>query len=307
MKKDLISMRDMDRAEIERYLNLAAHVERLSAEDKRGILPGRILMVMFYEPSTRTRLSFESAMSRLGGKSYGFAETVATSVAKGESLRDTVSTVENYADILVIRHPSEGSARLAAEVSRLPVINAGDGSNQHPTQTLLDLYTIRKTIHRLSGFRIALVGDLKYSRTIHSLVQALMKFGDVSFTLTAPETLKMPRDILTDQEQNGCTFTDDADLADALQNNDIVYMTRVQRERFPDLLEYEKVKDAYYLHAGMLENAPPGLKILHPLPRVTEIASDVDQTRHAGYFDQVRNGLVMRQAILWYLLEGVAV
>jgi aspartate carbamoyltransferase catalytic subunit len=303
--KDLISVDDLSREGIERYLDLAAKVERLSDQERNRRLIGRILAVMFYEPSTRTRLSFEAAMHRLGGSVIGFSEAGATSVAKGESLRDTVRTVERYSDIIVIRHPREGAARMAAEAARIPVINAGDGTNQHPSQTLLDLYTLKKLFGGLKGIRIALAGDLKYSRTVHSLVQALALFESVEFLLVSPPTLKLPGYLKETGATSKVAFRETEDLRNAVRGCDVIYMTRIQKERFPDLLEYEKVKNAYCIDAALLAEAGSKLKVLHPLPRVNEIASDVDDKPFAGYFDQVGNGLVMRQAILLDLL-GVA-
>ncbi|HEY3446454.1 MAG TPA: aspartate carbamoyltransferase [Myxococcales bacterium] len=303
MKRDLISIDDLKREEIDRYLALAAKVEALSPEAKRAKLPGRVLAVLFYEPSTRTRLSFESAMCRLGGSVIGFADAGATSVAKGESLRDTGRTVERYADAIVIRHPREGAARVVAEAVQVPVINAGDGANQHPSQTLLDLYTIQKFFGGLkSGLRIALVGDLKYSRTVHSLVQALALFSGIEFLLVSPPLLKLPSYLREVGHARKASFRESEDLREAIQGCDVVYMTRIQKERFGDPVEYEKVKDAYLLTAEMLAGAKAGLRVMHPLPRVNEIAPDVDETEHAGYFEQVGNGIIVRQAVLLDLL-----
>lgn len=303
MKKDLISMEDLTLDEILDYLALAKRVEETPEDEKRLALVGKVMMVLFYEPSTRTRLSFESAMSRLGGNAIGFSALESTSVAKGESFIDTVKTVENYADTIVIRHSQEGAARLAAVTTHLPVINAGDGANQHPTQTLLDLYTIQKSLGRLDGLRLAIVGDLKYSRTVHSLIRALMNFQGIRFILVSPDMLRLP-DYLKKHEGNDLfAYTETADLEPALRSCDVVYMTRIQRERFPDPLDYQKVKDAYCLSAAMLTTVPRHLRILHPLPRVNEIAPDVDATPYASYFQQVRNGVTVRQAILLKLLE----
>ena len=301
MKRDLISMDDLSAGDIREYLELAEQVERIPHADKGSRLLGRILMVMFFEPSTRTRLSFESAMCRLGGSVIGFSESMITSVAKGESVVDTIHTVENYADIIVIRHPKEGTARLASEISYLPVINAGDGTNQHPSQTLLDLYTIKKFFGKIHGLRIAFIGDLKYSRTVHSLIQALLKFPRQNFLLVSPETLRLPEYLMRDDE-DAAIFSETTGIEEALSTCDLIYMTRIQKERFPDLVEYEKVKDSYCIDTGMLEHAPDSLRILHPLPRVNEISYSVDRTTYAGYFQQVRNGLFMRQAILLKLL-----
>ncbi|HGY54489.1 MAG TPA: aspartate carbamoyltransferase [Caldithrix abyssi] len=298
MRKDLISMEDLEKNEIQEYLTMAEKVEAMPLEERVKLLPGRIMAAMFFEPSTRTRLSFESAMHRLGGSVIGFAAKDATSVAKGESFTDTIHTVESYSDILVIRHPGEGTARLAAQESYLPVINAGDGANQHPTQTLLDLYTIRKDLGKIEGLKVAFVGDLKYSRTVHSLIRALMKFNVTDFTLVAPETLRLPEYFMHSDEPGRFRFHETERIEVAIQECDVLYMTRIQRERFPDLVEYEKVKDSYVLTAEMLSEAKDHLRVLHPLPRVNEIAYDVDNTKFAGYFPQARNGVIMRQAIL---------
>ncbi|MBN2710641.1 MAG: aspartate carbamoyltransferase [Calditrichaceae bacterium] len=298
MKKDLISMEDLTLEKIKSYLSEAKKVEGTPLQDRVRLLPGKILAALFFEPSTRTRLSFEAAMHRLGGSVIGFAEQGATSVSKGESFTDTIHTVENYCDIMVIRHPGEGTARLAANESILPVINAGDGSNQHPTQTLLDLYTIEKYLGKITGIKIAFVGDLKYSRTVHSLINALMKFSVTDFTLVAPEALKLPKYFMRTDQPGKFKFKETESLEDAIPECDILYMTRIQRERFPDLVEYEKVKDSYILSADMLKQARPHLKVLHPLPRVNEIAYNVDKTDFAGYFPQARNGVIMRQAII---------
>ncbi|HES60222.1 MAG TPA: aspartate carbamoyltransferase, partial [Caldithrix sp.] len=226
------------------------------------------------------------------------AEQSATSVSKGESFTDTIHTVENYSDILVIRHPGEGTARLAAKESHLPVLNAGDGSNQHPSQTLLDLYTIQKDLGKIEGIKMAFIGDLKYSRTVHSLIRALMKLNVTDFTLVAPESLRLQKYFMSNDEPGKYQFKETDDIEEAIKNCDVLYMTRIQRERFPDLVEYEKVKDSYVLTASMLKEAKEHARVLHPLPRVREIAYDVDKTKHAGYFPQMKNGVIIRQAIL---------
>ncbi|PKL47317.1 MAG: aspartate carbamoyltransferase [Candidatus Riflebacteria bacterium HGW-Riflebacteria-2] len=304
MKRDLISIEDLSEKHLRDYLELGKRVEGTSPEVCRKVLAGRILGVLFYEPSTRTRLSFEAAMLRMGGQVIGFSEALNTSVAKGESLADTIHTVEQYCDAIVIRHPREGAARLAAEVSRVPVINAGDGANQHPTQTLLDLYTLQNLFGRVDGLRIALVGDLKYSRTVHSLFHALARFKDVRFRFVSPETLKMPEYVIEASEGATTEVIETTSLEEAISDSDVVYMTRIQRERFPDPVEYEKVKDAYRLDRAALQNAPAHLKVLHPLPRVNEIATEVDSTPHAAYFPQAGYGMTMRQGILAHLLGG---
>jgi aspartate carbamoyltransferase catalytic subunit len=243
-------------------------------------------------------------MLRMGGQIIGFSEALNTSVAKGESLADTIRTVERYCDAIVIRHPREGAARLAAEISRVPVINAGDGANQHPTQTLLDLYTLQNLFGRVDGLRVALVGDLKYSRTVHSLFHALARFKDVRFRFVSPETLRMPEYVIEATEGSAAEIAETTNFEEAIADSDVIYMTRIQRERFPDPLEYEKVKDAYRLDRSALKHAPAHLKVLHPLPRVNEIATDVDSTQHAAYFPQAGYGMVMRQGILAHLLGG---
>lgn len=302
MKKDLISIDDLDLEDVLAYLDLAAKVEAIPDGDKCGLLAGKLLATLFFEPSTRTRLSFESAMARLGGRVIGFSETATSSTAKGETFSDTIRTVEQYADIIAVRHPREGTARLAAEIAAVPIINGGDGANQHPTQTLLDLYTLRKFFGKIAGLKIALVGDLKYSRTIHSLCRALLLFDGVQIALVSPESLRLPAYLMKAAAGTTTTFRETESLPDALREADVVYMTRIQKERFPDVVDYEKVKNAYVLDAKMLEDAPEHLKVLHPLPRVNEISPDVDATPHAGYFQQARNGVIMRQAIFLDLL-----
>jgi aspartate carbamoyltransferase catalytic subunit len=304
MKKDLISIDDLTLEQILDYLDLAARVEAMPNAEKMALLPGRLLATLFFEPSTRTRLSFEAAMCRLGGRVIGFSETASSSTAKGESFSDTIRTVEQYADIIAVRHPKEGTARLASEISTIPILNAGDGANQHPTQTLLDLFTLRKFFGKVDGLKIALVGDLKYSRTIHSLCRALLMFDGVAMTLVSPESLKLPKYLQKAAAGTTATFRETASLADAIRESDLVYMTRIQKERFPDVVEYEKVKDAYCLEASMLEGKPANFKVLHPLPRVNEISPDVDATPHAGYFEQARNGVIMRQALILDLLNA---
>ena len=303
MKKDLISIDDLRLEQILDYLDLAARVEAMPNAEKMALLPGKLLATLFFEPSTRTRLSFEAAMCRLGGRVIGFSETASSSTAKGESFSDSIRTVEQYADIIAVRHPKEGTARLASEIAKIPILNAGDGANQHPTQTLLDLFTLRKFFGKVDGLRIALVGDLKYSRTIHSLCRALLMFDGVAMTLVSPESLKLPKYLQKAAAGTTTKFRETDSLADAIRESDLVYMTRIQKERFPDAVEYEKVKDAYVLDAQMLAGKPAGFKVLHPLPRVNEISPDVDATPHAGYFEQARNGVIMRQALILDLLD----
>ncbi len=296
--RDIISMRDFSKEEIEFVLDVADELEgELKEKGSLKYAEGKILATLFYEPSTRTRLSFESAMHRLGGSVIGFSSAASSSVKKGESLADTIRTVERYSDVIVLRHPMDGAARLAAEVSSVPVINAGDGSNQHPTQTLLDLYTIRRTFGKIDGLKIGLLGDLKYGRTVHSLAEALA-FYDVELYLISPELLRMPSHIVEDIRERGVEVHESSDLEGVIPELDLLYVTRIQRERFPDEEEYMKVKGSYQVNLSVLKNAKDGLRIMHPLPRVDEIHPDVDKTRHALYFDQVFSGIPVRMALL---------
>jgi aspartate carbamoyltransferase catalytic subunit len=260
-----------------------------------------VVATLFFEPSTRTRLSFESAASRLGAQVIGFSEPGSSSVQKGESLRDTIMTVSNYSDIIVMRHPKEGSARFASEVAKVPIINAGDGANQHPTQTLLDMYSIRKTQGTLDNLNIAFVGDLKYGRTVHSLVIALCNYN-TTFHLVSPNELKLPSSVKSHIKENTLAYHQYTDILDVIPRVDILYMTRIQKERFSDPIDYEKVKNSYVLRNAMLENARSNLKILHPLPRVNEISVDVDDNPKAYYFSQALNGVYVRQALLTSIL-----
>ncbi len=256
---------------------------------------------LFFEPSTRTRLSFETAANRLGARVIGFSDAGNTSVSKGETLKDTIKMVSNYVDLIVMRHPLEGSSRYASEVASVPVVNAGDGANQHPSQTLLNLYTIKQTQKRIDNFSINMVGDLKYGRTKHSLLQALSHFSP-KFTFTAPDELSMPEEYKEFLREKGIPYTETTDLNNSINDVDILYITRVQQERFLDPMEYEKVKNIYRLTADMLTGAKPNMKILHPLPRVNEISQDVDDTPFAYYFKQAENGMYIRMAIIAYLL-----
>lgn len=261
------------------------------------------MATMFFEASTRTRLSFESAMTRLGGTALGFSETKGTSVEKGENLADTVRVVESYADVLVIRHPLEGAARMAAEFAKVPVINAGSGAEEHPTQALLDLYTIRKELGSIDGLDIGLIGDLRYGRTVHSLAYALSQYKARLF-LISPDILRMRREVLEEVSKR-ITVKESSSLTEHLKELDVIYMTRVQKERFADLAEYEKVKGSLRLNAEELARAKKSAIVMHPLPRVDEIGSDVDATSHAKYFEQVRYGLIVRMALLGLVLGAV--
>jgi len=296
--KSLVAINDLSKDEIIKILDLAEEFEKNPIQD---ILGKTVVATLFFEPSTRTRLSFESAVSRLGGRVIGFSEAANTSVSKGESLKDTILTVANYSDLIVMRHPVEGSARYASEVSPVPIINAGDGANQHPTQTLLDLYSIRKTQGTLQDLNIFLVGDLKYGRTVHSLMMAMSQFG-ATFTFVSPNELKMPNEYKMFLDSQGLKYYEQTDLNVNLDRADIIYMTRVQRERFSDPLEYEKVKNVYVLRTKMLENTKPNMRVLHPLPRVNEIHADVDSSPKAYYFHQALNGVYTRMAIMAQIL-----
>lgn len=296
----LVSISDIDRDEILRLLDRAASFE---ANPNRRLLEGKVVATLFFEPSTRTRLSFETAVNRLGGRVIGFSDAATSSSSKGETLKDTIKMVSNYVDLIIMRHYLEGAARYATEVTETPIINAGDGAHQHPSQTMLDLYSIRKTQGRLEDLTITLVGDLKYGRTVHSLIMA-MKYFNPTFRFVACDALQMPPKYKDFCRQNGIKFTEHTDFsADVINSSDIIYMTRVQRERFADIGEYEQVKDLYNLNASMLAGAKPTMRILHPLPRVGEISQDVDDDPHAYYFEQARNGLFVRQALICRALQ----
>ena len=296
--KSLVSINDYDK---EKYIEILDLAEEFEKNPRQKILENHVIASLFFEPSTRTRLSFESAINQLGGKIVGFTDASSSSVKKGESLVDTIKTVANYSDLIVMRHPVEGSARLASEVSSVPIINAGDGANQHPTQCLLDLYSIRKTQSTLNNLNIALVGDLKYGRTVHSLVIALANFN-CTYHLVSPDELKLPSSVKRHIKEKNLTYYQYTNLSEAIPKADIIYMTRIQRERFADPLEYEKVKNSYVLKNDMLENSKDNLKILHPLPRVNEISEDVDSNPKAYYFQQALNGVYVRQALLSSIL-----
>lgn len=299
-KKDLISITDYTKEEYLRIMELAADFEQ---NPNQKLLEGKVVATLFFEPSTRTRLSFETAINRLGGRIIGFSDAGSSSVSKGESLHDTIRMVSNYADLIVMRHPLEGSARYAAQVSKVPVINAGDGANQHPTQTLLDMYSILKTQGRLENLNIFMVGDLKYGRTVHSLLQAISHFDNPIFNFIAPEELQMPQEYKIFLREKGIRYFEHREFNEIISEADIVYMTRVQKERFSDPMEYEQVKNVYILRNEMLKNTKPTMKILHPLPRVNEIHTDVDQNDKAYYFDQARNGVFAREAIIAHTLN----
>lgn len=294
-KKSLVSISDLSKEEIVGLLNKAAEFEK---NPNLRILQGKVVATLFFEPSTRTRLSFETAVNRLGGRVIGFSDAKTSSQSKGETLKDTIMMVSNYADVIVMRHYLEGAARYASEISPVPIVNAGDGANQHPSQTMLDLYSIYKTQGTLENQVITMVGDLKYGRTVHSLLEA-MRFWKPRFNFVACEELKMPDKYKRFCEMHGIEYRETTDFSeDVINESDILYMTRVQGERFSDVLEYERTKSLYTLHNDMLKNSKPNLKVLHPLPRITEISQDVDDNPKAYFFQQAKNGLYARQAIL---------
>ena len=293
--KSLVSISDLSRDEI---LSLLETARKFEARPNRRLLEGKVVATLFFEPSTRTRLSFETAVNRLGGRVIGFSDASNTSTSKGETLKDTIKMVSNYADLIVMRHFLEGAALYATEVTDVPIINAGDGAHQHPSQTMLDLYSIYKTQGTLENLTITLVGDLKYGRTVHSLIMA-MKYFNPTFRFVACKELDMPEEYKAFCRDNGIKYTDHTDFSpEVINTSDIIYMTRVQRERFADIMEYERVKDLYNLNNAMLADVRDNLRILHPLPRVNEIAQDVDDNPKAYYFEQARNGLYARQAII---------
>lgn len=291
----LVSIADLSRDKILYLMEIAQEFEQYP---NRKLLDGRIVATLFFEPSTRTRLSFETAAHRLGASVIGFTDPKVTSSTKGETLKDTIMMVANYSDVIVMRHFLEGAALYASELTQTPVVNAGDGAHQHPSQTLLDLYTMLQTQGKLENLNIHLVGDLKYGRTVHSLIMAMRHFNP-TFHFIAPKELAMPEEYKQYCNKHGIKFVEHEDFnEDTIAEADIIYMTRVQRERFSDLMEYERVKDVYILRGDMLVKAKENMRILHPLPRVNEITQDVDDTPHAYYFQQALNGLYAREAIL---------
>ncbi len=301
--RDVISIKDFSREEIDYILKTASAMEPI-AKNRSTMLQGKILATLFYEVSTRTRLSFESAMHRLGGTSIGFAEAEIASVKKGENLADTMRVVENYADVIALRHPLEGAARLAAEFADAPVINAGSGAEEHPTQALLDLYTMKKELGKIDGLNIALLGDLRFGRTVHSLAYALSLY-DVKLYFISPELLGMRREV-RDTISERIKIAETSNLDEALPKLDVLYATRIQKERFPDAAEYAKVKGSYKIDAETLKKAKSDMIVLHPLPRVDEISAEVDSTAHARYFQQVWNGIVTRMALLALILGAAS-
>ena len=300
---DIISINDFSRGDIEAVLAKSFEMEKLPVTKKLEILKGKTIASLFFEPSTRTRLSFETAIQNLGAGVVGFADAGVSSTKKGETLSDSIRTVSGYSDAIVMRHYIEGAARRASEVSPVPILNGGDGANQHPTQTLLDLFTIKKAFGKISGLTIGLLGDLKYGRTVHSLAVALSLYEDVNLVFIAPEMLKMPEEI-TKQVSKKLSVEESEELEPFIPKLDLLYATRIQKERFPDESEYEKVKDSFIISNATLKGAKDSFKLMHPLPRVNEIKTEVDSTKYALYFEQARNGVPVREALL-AMLGGI--
>ena len=298
-KHNFVNIQGLERDQLLYLIEMAQEFEK---HPNRELLKGKVIATLFYEPSTRTRLSFETAANRLGARVIGFTDAKVSSVSKGETLKDTILMVSNYADAIVMRHYIEGAAQYASEVAPVPIINAGDGAHQHPSQCLLDLYTIYQTQGTLENLNIYLVGDLKYGRTVHSLLMAMRHFNP-TFHFIAPKSLEMPAEYKYYCKKHGIRYTETEEFnEDVISKADVLYMTRVQKERFTDLMEYERVKDTYILQRRMLCKAKENMKILHPLPRVNEISQDIDDNPHAYYFQQAKNGLYMREAILCHVL-----
>ena len=305
-KHDFVTIADLSK---EKILYLIQMAKEFEMHPNREILKGKVVATLFFEPSTRTRLSFETAANRLGAKVIGFSDAKVTSATKGETLKDTILMVSNYADVIAMRHHIEGAAQYASEIAPIPIINAGDGAHQHPSQCMLDLYSIYKTQGTLENLDIYLVGDLKYGRTVHSLIMAMRHFNP-TFHFIAPKELAMPEEYKLYCRQHNIKFVEHTDFnEDIIAGADILYMTRVQKERFSDLMEYERVKNVYILKKNMLGKARQNMKIMHPLPRVNEIAYDVDEDPHAYYIQQAQNGLYAREAIicdvLGYTLDDI--
>lgn len=300
--RSIVSLHDMTAADLEVIMDVSG---RIKDGHEKGFLQGRTIAVMFFEPSTRTRLSFESAIQRSGGTVIGFASPASSSQSKGESFADTISTVTGYCDAMVIRHPVEGSARLASDIASVPVINAGDGANQHPTQTFLDLFTMKESFGRLSGLHIGMLGDLKYGRTVHSLAAAMALFG-ARMTFISPQTLQMPEMIKRELALAGVSFREVREPEEAGDDLDVLYVTRIQRERFGDPQEYESVAHSFRVTADTVRGLGGRVLVMHPLPRVDEIAEDVDRLPNAIYFRQAHNGIPTRQALLGLVTGGLS-
>ena len=298
--ESLVSISDFSKQEM---LDLLEDMKYFEANPNRKLLEGKVVATLFFEPSTRTRLSFETAVNRLGGRVIGFSDAATSSSSKGETLKDTIMMVNNYVDLIIMRHYLEGAARYASEVSRVPVINAGDGGHQHPTQTLTDLMTIRRRMGRLDDLTIGLCGDLKFGRTVHSLIKTMARCKNIRFVLISPEELRVPDYIVKDVlEANGIPYQETRSLEESMSELDILYMTRVQKERFFNEEDYIRLKNSYILTKEKMDLAKPDMAVLHPLPRVNEIALDVDDDPRAAYFEQVQNGVYVRMALIMTLL-----
>ena len=300
-KKNIISVRDLDKQKLELIFDATDKIIDMSQDKRREIARGKTLGYLFFEPSTRTRLSFESAMALLGGTSVGIADAASSSIHKGETLGDTVKVISSYCDVLVLRHSLDGSSRFAAEISNKPVINAGSGTEEHPTQTIQDLYTIKKEKKKIDGLKIGITGDLKYGRTVYSLLYGLRNY-DVDLHLISPESLRIRSDSTYDIK-NELSYTESSNIDEYIEDLDVLYVTRIQKERFPDEEEYAKVKGSYVIGSDMVKKMKDDAIILHPLPRIDEISADVDNTKHAKYFEQVEYGKYTRAALLGLILN----
>ena len=300
-KKNIISVRNLDKQKLELIFDATDKIIDMSQDKRREIARGKTLGYLFFEPSTRTRLSFESAMALLGGTSVGIADAASSSIHKGETLGDTVKVISSYCDVLVLRHSLDGSSRFAAEISNKPVINAGSGTEEHPTQTIQDLYTIKKEKKKIDGLKIGIVGDLKYGRTVYSLLYGLRNY-DVDVHLISPESLRIRSDSTYDIK-NELSYTESSNIDEYIEDLDVLYVTRIQKERFPDEEEYAKVKGSYVIGSDMVKKMKDDAIILHPLPRIDEISADVDNTKHAKYFEQVEYGKYTRAALLGLILN----
>jgi len=300
-EKNIISVRDLDKQKLELIFDATDKIIDMSQDKRREIARGKTLGYLFFEPSTRTRLSFESAIALLGGTSVGIADATSSSIHKGETLGDTVKVISSYCDVLVLRHSLDGSSRFAAEISNKPVINAGSGTEEHPTQTIQDLYTIKKEKKKIDGLKIGIVGDLKYGRTVYSLLYGLRNY-DVDLHLISPESLRIRSDSTYDIK-NELSYTESSNIDEYIEDLDVLYVTRIQKERFPDEEEYAKVKGSYVIGSDMVKKMKDDAIILHPLPRIDEISADVDNTKHAKYFEQVEYGKYTRAALLGLILN----
>jgi len=300
-KKNIISVRDLDKQKLELIFDATDKIIDMSQDKRREIARGKTLGYLFFEPSTRTRLSFESAIALLGGTSIGIADATSSSIHKGETLGDTVKVISSYCDVLVLRHSLDGSSRFAAEISNKPVINAGSGTEEHPTQTIQDLYTIKKEKKKIDGLKIGITGDLKYGRTVYSLLYGLRNY-DVDVHLISPESLRIRSDSTYDIKKE-LSYTESSNIDEYIEDLDVLYVTRIQKERFPDEEEYSKVKGSYVIGSDMVKKMKDDAIILHPLPRIDEISADVDNTKQAKYFEQVEYGKYTRAALLGLILN----